>query len=101
MDVHCSWATDTKNKQVKLIGYNHCNIEVPESFSANLANTPPISMNTLGTKNDIRDSIKKFDDVELVTQPRKKLIWNFPLQKVHWSPLSFIFFLNWFLFLQK
>ena len=58
-----------------------CDIEVPENLRATLAIFPPIFNNTLVSRSNIGDLIKKYAKEEkLLSQPRKMLISSFTLQ---------------------
>ena len=46
-------------KKESLFGYAQCEIEVPEILRVNFANLPPIFKNTLVSKNDIGDLMKR------------------------------------------
>ena len=80
-------------KKGKLFGYVQCDIEVPEKLRANFANFPPIFKNTLVSKSDIGDLMKKYAEEErLLAQPQKKLISSFRLQNgTLTTPLLFFF----------
>ena len=49
-------------KKGKLFGYVQCDIEVPENLRSKLNNFPPIFKNTLGSKSDIGDLMKNYDE---------------------------------------
>ena len=67
--------------QGKLFGYVQCEIEVPENLRANFANFLPIFRNTLVSKIDIGDLMKKHSEEErLMSQPRNMLISSFTFQ---------------------
>ena len=54
---------------------------MPENLRANFSNFPPIFTNTLVSKNDIGDLMKRYAEEEgIMSQPRKMLISSFTLQ---------------------
>ena len=68
-------------KKVSLFGYVQSEIEVPENLRVNFANFPPISKDTLVSKNDIGDLMKTYaEERGKMSQPRKMLISSFTLQ---------------------
>ena len=68
-------------KKGKLFGYVQCDIEVAENLRSKFNNFPPIFKNTLVSKSDIGDSMRKYTEEErLLSQPRKMLTSSFTLQ---------------------
>ena len=56
-------------------------LKYPKKLSAKFANFPPISKNTLVSKNDIGYLMKTFAEEEgIMSQPRKMLISSFTIQ---------------------
>ena len=66
-----------KIKNGKLFAYVQCEIEVPESLRADLANFLPSFTNTRVSQIDVGDLMKNFVAENLLTQPRKMLVSNF------------------------
>ena len=68
-------------KKGKLFGYVLCDIEVPAKLRSKFINFPPIFKNTLVSKSDIGDLMKRYAEGErLLSQPRKLLKSSFTLQ---------------------
>ena len=91
-------------KEGKLFGYViwQSDIEVPKKLTVNFANFPPISKNTLVSKNDIGDLIKNYAEEErLLSQPRKLLISSFTLQNGNIITPLLLFYLQLGLFCTK
>ena len=78
-----------KIKKGKLFGYMQCDIEVPEFLRSKFDNFPPVSKNTLVSKNDIVDLMKTYAEEErIMSQTQKLLILSFTLQNgTHITPL--------------
>ena len=82
-------------KKGNLFGYVQCDIEVPENSKVNFANFPPIFKNTLVSKNDIGDLMKKYAEEEgIMSQPRNRLISSFTLQNGTLITLLLLFYLQ-------
>ena len=82
-------------KKGKLFAYVQCDIEAPENLRANFANFPPIFKNTLFSKSDIGDLMKNYAEEErLLSQPRKRLISSFTLQKGKINTPLLLFYLQ-------
>ena len=68
-------------KSGKLFGYVQCDLKVPEHLKAYFANFPPVFKNTVVSRNDIGDWMKKYAEREgIMTQPRRMLILSFHLK---------------------
>ena len=68
-------------KKGSLLGYVQCDLEVPEKMRVNFANFPPILKNTLVSKNDIGDLMKRYaEEGGTRPQPRKLFLPSFTLQ---------------------
>ena len=64
----------------RLFGYVQCDIEVSEHLRDYFSNFPPISKNTVVSRNDIGDLMKDFAEKEgIMPQPRRMLISSFVL----------------------
>ena len=68
-------------RSVKLFGYVHSDIEVPEELKEKFANFPPIFKNTNVGRHDIGLLMEDYDEKEaLLCQPRKMLISSYFLE---------------------
>ena len=68
-------------KSRRLFGYVQCDLKVPEHLKAYFANFSPILKNTVVSRNDIRDLMKKHAEKEEIrSQPRRMLISSFHLK---------------------
>ena len=64
----------------ELFGYVQCDIEVPEHLRDYFSNFPAIIKNTVVSRNDIGNLMKKFSEKEnIIVQPRRMLISSFIL----------------------
>ena len=67
-------------KSGRLFGYVQCDLKVPEHLKAYFANFPPISKNTVVSRNDIEDLMNEYDEKEgIMSKPRRMLISSFHL----------------------
>ena len=82
-----SLAAEELLKEIKrgtLFGYVQCDIELTENLRRIFANFPPILKNTLVSKNDIADQMKKEAEEEsLLSHPQKMMILSFTLKMEH------------------
>ena len=68
-------------KKGKLFGYVQCDIEVPENLRSRFVKFPRTFKNTLVSKSDIGDLMKKYaEDERVLSQPQKMLTIGFTLQ---------------------
>ena len=64
----------------RLFGYVQCGIDVPEHLRYYSSNFPPISKNTVVSRNDIGDLMKEYAEKEVIlSEPRRMLISSFIL----------------------
>ena len=64
----------------RLFGYVQCDIEVPEHLCDYFSNFPPLFKNTVVSRDDIGNLIKKYAEKEdIMPQPRRMLISSFIL----------------------
>ena len=64
----------------EMFGYVQCDIRVPDNLKEKVEAFPPIFKNTLVSRSDIGEFMKKYaEDNKLLTQPRRMLISSFQL----------------------
>ena len=79
----------------RLFGYVQCDIEVPEQLRDNFSNFPPIFKDTVVSRDDIGNLMKKYAEKEgIMPQPRRMLISSFILTNGTIITPLFLFYLK-------
>ena len=94
--------TPGKKKKGKVLSCVQGEVEVPEKERANFDYFPPLFKNTLVSKNDIPDLIKRYAEEEkLMSQPPKMLISSSTLHNGNPITALLLFYLQLGLFVTK
>ena len=91
-----------RKKKGKVLSCVQGGVEVPEKERANFDYFPPLFKNTLVSKNDIPDLIKRYAEEEkIMSQPPKMLISSFTLHNGNPITALLLFYLQLGLFVTK